>query len=290
MKCKLFLFPLLAIVFIACSTTVQNNIKHQLKSIVSGDAEPENLIDTSENTLGLRIKTESGFERTDSSDYANYFRNLKLKPHNSQVKMFDGSIKTNHNVYCAVLDQKIGQRDLHQCADAVMRLRADYLWQRKEYDKIHFNFTNGFRVDYDKWRQGYRVSFKGNKTSWHKKTSASNSYDSYWKYMELIFSYAGSLSLSRELKSVPKEEMKIGDVWILGGTPGHAVMVVDMCENKKTGKKKFLLTQSYMPAQETQILMNPKNDESPWYDLDFEGNLVTPEWTFTPNQLMRFKD
>ncbi|MBN2610182.1 MAG: hypothetical protein JXB00_01355, partial [Bacteroidales bacterium] len=55
--------------------------------------------------------------------------------------------------------------------------------------------------------------------------------------------------------------------------------------------KVFLLAQSYMPAQDIQILKNP-NDKSisPWYSLDFEGDLITPEWTFKKTDLKRFKD
>ena len=64
-------------------------------------------------------------------------------------------------------------------------------------------------------------------------------------------------------------------------------MVVDIIENKN-GKKKYLLAQSYMPAQNFQILKNP-NSESPWYDLNGEGlNIYTPEWSFNTSQLMRW--
>jgi len=65
---------------------------------------------------------------------------------------------------------------------------------------------------------------------------------------------------------------------------------VDMAQNPKTGQKLFLLAQSYMPAQETQILKNPNNSAlSPWYELKNE-TLETPEWTFEPSDLRRFKD
>ena len=84
-------------------------------------------------------------------------------------------------------------------------------------------------------------------------------------------------------------EMRIGDVFIQGGFPGHAVIVVDMAKNKATGKKIFLLAQSYMPAQDIHILKNPNHDAlDPWYELDFEGPLYTPEWTFGKDNLKRF--
>ena len=50
-----------------------------------------------------------------------------------------------------------------------------------------------------------------------------------------------------------------------------------------------MLAQSYMPAQQTQLLINPNDDNlSPWYSLDFGDNLRTPEWIFSKDQLKRF--
>ena len=44
---------------------------------------------------------------------------------------FDGLEKWNRSVYCAVVDMEIGKRDLQQCADAVIRLQAEYLYSIK---------------------------------------------------------------------------------------------------------------------------------------------------------------
>lgn len=109
--------------------------------------------------------------------------------------------------------------------------------------------------------------------------------------MEIIFTYAGTYSLSKELIPVNMNDLKIGDVFIQGGFPGHAVIVVDMAVNPKNNDKIFLLAQSYMPAQELQILKNP-NDEnlSPWYSVDFSGELITPEWKFLKSDLKRFEE
>ena len=108
--------------------------------------------------------------------------------------------------------------------------------------------------------------------------------------MEKIFTYAGTYSLSKELKPVKIENMKIGDIFIQGGFPGHGIIVVDMCINKNTNEKMFILAQSYMPAQEIQIIQNPSSKQiSPWYDLSFEEKLYTPEWTFKKSDLKRFE-
>ncbi|MBZ4654739.1 MAG: hypothetical protein JG781_2096 [Peptococcaceae bacterium] len=64
-----------------------------------------------------------------------------------------------------------------------------------------------------------------------------------------------------------------------------------MAENKKTEEKIFILAQSYMPAQDIQILKNPMNQEiSPWYSINFGEELHTPEWKSKKDDLKRFAE
>ncbi|WP_243348233.1 DUF4846 domain-containing protein [Parabacteroides sp. FAFU027] len=236
--------------------------------------------------LNTRFQLPKGFARVPVKDnsFADYLRHLPLKPFGAKVCYYNGAIKENE-VYDAVVDMNIGHQDLQQCADAVIRLRGEYLFQQKRFDEISFTLTNGFEVDYPHWMKGYRVKVTGNKTSWQKTAQPSNTYKEFRKYLDFVFMYAGTLSLSKSLHSKSIREIKIGDVFIKGGSPGHAVIVVDMAENK-TGEKIFMLAQSYMPAQETQILKNPDNAQlSPWYSADISGDLETPEWIFKTNQL-----
>jgi len=184
------------------------------------------LIDPEGNTINTRFLTPESFTRvgTKENSFQDFLRTLPLKPHNTKVKLYDGRIKENHGVYCAVADLGIGTKDLHQCADAVMRLRAEYLYEQEQYEKIHFNFTNGFRADYSEWMKGKRIQVDGNNARWIQSVQPSNSYSDFWKYMETIFTYAGTLSLSGELQPTVIENIRIGDVFIRGGSPGHAVI------------------------------------------------------------------
>lgn len=251
------------------------------------------LIDESGRDVATRFKVPEGFVRVSCTDgsFPYFLRSMPLKKHLSKVLLYNGSQKINQSAHEAVVDLKIGNKNLQQCADAVIRLRADFLYAQREYARIHFNFTNGFECRYDKWMEGYRVAIVGNKTSWVKRKNKDLSYPTYWAYLEQVFSYAGTLSLSKELKTVAVSDMQPGDVFIQGGSPGHAVIVVDMTVNPKTGKKMFMLAQSYMPAQEIQILKNPNDANlSPWYPLDFGEKLETPEWDFASGDLKRFQN
>ena len=244
-------------------------------------------------TINTRFAPPSDFQRikTKEGSFAHYLQHLPLKADGAKVHYYNGAVKQVEGVYCAVVDMDVGTRDLQQCADAIMRLRAEHLYAEQQFDKIHFNFTNGFRADYKRWRNGERISVKGNKVSWYAANANSSSYKSFRSYLTMVFSYAGTLSLEEELESVAVEQLQIGDVFIRGGSPGHAVIVVDVAVHPKTNKKSFLLAQSYMPAQEIQILQNPDDPNGdPWYYSDFGDVLNTPEWTFGSENLRRFQD
>lgn len=230
-----------------------------------------------------RVKSKSG-------SFQEWLQFLPLYPKGTKVRTFKGSLKWNQLAHKRVVNIDIGERDLQQCADAVMRLRSEYLFGKKDFKKIHFNYTNGTRVSYDDWRNGKQPKVNGNKVTFTNSGKKDNSYRNFKKYLIQIFSYAGTASLEKEMKSISIKDMKIGDVFIQGGHPGHAVLVVDMAENEQ-GEKLYLLAQSYMPAQNIHILKNPMNRNlSPWYELNASKEIDTPEWDFQSDDLKRFLD
>ena len=251
-------------------------------------------INSSAQILSDRFVIPSSYKRIEypADCFQNYLRSFPLKKYGTPVKLFDGSLKYRQDVHCSVLDIDTGKKDLQQCADAVMRLRAEYLYKTGQYEKIHFNFSNGFRADYSKWKLGYRIRIRSNRASWIKTAEADNSRKSFREYLDIVFMYAGSASLERELRKVPICEVSPGDVLIQGGSPGHALIVMDAAEDIKTGKRIFILAQSYMPAQDIHIVVNPENEDiSPWYEADASvKQIITPEWNFTIDDVMRFKD
>jgi hypothetical protein len=225
----------------------------------------------SDETLVQRIPPPPGFTRpaVATESWAAWLRGLPLKPANAPVLTYTGARKWRQDVHVAVVDIDVGKRDLQQCADAIMRLRGEWLFAAGRKRDIRFNDT-----------EGKRLSFSARSDS---------GYASFRKYMDYVFAYAGTYSLEHELKPAPLADMQIGDVFIKGGFPGHAVLIADMVENAQTGERRFLLVQSYMPAQEMHVLKNPATtDGSPWYPAAFDGPLVTPEWTFPEGALHRW--
>ena len=252
--------------------------------------EKDNLLNKEKMTIGERYKTPTAFNRVDveKDGFAEFLRNSKLKTYGKKVLYYDGREKNKTGVYDSVFDMETGDRDLHQCADAIMLLRAEYLYSIGKYEDISFNFVSGFKAEYKKWMEGYRIKIEGNNAYYYKATESSNSYEAFRKFMDLVFAYSSTLSLDKQLKSVEVPDIQIGDVFIIGGSPGHAIIVVDMAANEE-GEKIFMLAQSYMPAQQTQLLVNPMDDKiSPWFSLKDKEKLITPEWTFDLDKLKRF--
>lgn len=262
MKIILFLFT--SLFFLFCFNTNKKNVKQIIQS-------KQNIIVP---TKISEIVLPENFKRIalDSNSFQFFLRNFPLAKDNT-VYYFNGEEKYNQNNQYAVLDIDIGNKDLQQCADAVMRLRAEYLFSKKQYSKIHFNFLSDGKPRYYNTYAG-----------------SDHSYKTFRKYMNYIFCYANTSSLYNEMKKVEIKEMQIGDVFIQKGKPyGHAIIVVDMAVNINTGEKLFLIAQSFMPAQSIHILKNFNNtDLSPWYSLEFGQELYTPEWPFTKDDLRRF--
>ena len=191
--------------------------------------------------------------RAEPGSFASWLRQTKLTK-DKTVYLFNGQKKNNQQAQYAVLDMSIGKRDLQQCADAVMRLYSEWRYSTRQYDKIVFSATDGTAMDYASWRKGYRFVLRKNKLQKVKTAGISDSRAAFDDYLQTVFTFAGTLSLAKELVPVASRDViRAGDVFIKGGSPGHAVIVMDVAINA-AGTRRFLLAQSYMPAQSIHIL------------------------------------
>ena len=260
-----------------------NGVKDALQGSSKGPAEGASQENLEGNAVATRFEVPNGYARKAYAvgTFGNYLQQLPLKPAGTLTKYYNGEIKDN-KVAAAVIDISVGNRDLQQCADAIMRLRAEWLFAEKRFDAISFNLTNGFNMKYSEWKKGKRLNAACN--GWKTGGTASQSHDDFMNYMKKIFTYAGTLSLSKELQTKNIANLEAGDVFIKGGSPGHAVIVVDVAEGSEG--KVFLLAQSFMPAQDIEILKNLNNaGMSPWFKASEMVLLETPEWKFEWSQL-----
>ncbi|HMK27559.1 MAG TPA: DUF4846 domain-containing protein [Chitinophagaceae bacterium] len=230
-------------------------------------AVPESISTFMSNTVAA-IPVPAGYTRVPAvaGSFAAWLRTLPLKK-DKTVYLYNGSLKRNQSAQFAVLDISVGTKDLQQCADAVMRLRAEYLFAEKKYTDIAFMDYSG------KW---YNWSGEANRSRFD-------------NYLQTVFGYCGSASLEKQMKPVTDfNNVNAGDVLVKGGFPGHAMTVVDVAVNKK-GNKIYMLAQGYQPAQDIHIVINPMNDKlSPWYEVSDATKIITPEWKFYRTQLKKW--
>ncbi len=297
---KMFFTPPHVFFAFACSLLIAANAGAQAEDPAAEVREPalkpeaspemQAVIDPNGQTLETRILPPPGFVRVPVSkgSFGEFLRQLPMKPQGSPVLYHNGQPKPYQQGAVAVIDYDVGKRDLQQCADAVIRLYAEWQWASGQKNAISFQIGNRKDVPWRRWAQGERLSVQD--WSWSRRAKANHSYSAFRKYLDFIYTYAYTRTLALELKPVPFEQMEPGDVFIVGGSPGHAVTVLDVVHTPETGERRFIAAQSYMPAQSIHVISNLYHLDDPWYRLDAAASQVKfPEWTFQTSQLKRFK-
>jgi Domain of unknown function (4846) len=233
-----------------------------------------------------------GFVRVPAADdsFGEWLRHLPLAPEGTPVRFYDGREKPDQSEAAAVIDIDVGGANLQQCADTIIRLRAEYLFSRGATGDLAFDFTSGDRYRFQSYAKGVTPAVAGATVTWRRGARQGLSHDSLRRWLDIVFTYAGTLSLSRELRPVRRlSDAAIGDALVHGGTPGHAVLIVDLAVDPASGRKLALLAQGFMPAQSAHVLRNPFDSAlSPWFALTDGQPIVMPEWMLRADELRRF--
>ncbi|XMO87282.1 DUF4846 domain-containing protein [Algibacter sp. AS12] len=266
-------------------------VKKTIKTFASALKKPS-LINKDSLTIKSRVNIPYGYKRVHypKGSFQEYLRDYQLKPFGSKIINYDNSPYFWQGGHIGVLEIPVPKNGLQQCADALIRIRSEYLWEQNRQYEIGFNFTSGHYCSWSKYADGFRPKVQGNKVSFHKTASKNNTKANFYKYLNLIYMYSGTLSLYNELpKITDATDLQIGDMLIKGGSPGHIVMICDEVINNK-GEKLFLLFQGNTPAQSVHLVKNLENSNiSPWYYLENDVIIPVSNYTFGSSKFVRFK-
>lgn len=249
-------------------------------------------IDSTKSTIKTRFQPPKNYQYIDQQDnsFGGYLLNFPLYPQNFPIRDYrDMPIAKQYN-HVAVLKIDVGAKDLQQCADAWIRLYAEYLYAKKDFDEINFQFTSGQNMSWLDFKNGMRTIEIKERVKFIKNAKPEDSYENFRKYLDLVFNYAGTISLHNESEIIKKnEDIQVGDFLIKPGSPGHSVIIVGIAKNN-LGKRVYLLAESFMPAQDIHIIINPLNSKlSPWYELDVNSaKTITAKYIFEPTAIKRF--
>ena len=240
--------------------------------------------------LANRFPPPAGFKRVVLKDrsFGQWLRFLPLSPAGTPVTVFGhGPIEAAsvpHIAAVADLDARRSQ----ECADTIFRLRAEYLrWANREGD-ITFAAGDGVKLTWAEWKRGLRPHAEGRRLSLSQTGTPGVSRLDFDRYLASVFNWCGTLTLVADGQPVDLADVQAGDYFVHGGSPGHAVLVMDVARSD-AGAAKALLLQGFMPAQSAHTIFRAPGD--PWFDIVPNTNTyVPPCGAFAVNELRRFRE
>lgn len=243
-----------------------------------------------EGTLEQRFPTEPGFSRVklNLGSFGAFLRTLPLTAPNTPVLSYRGDVirEGDHPNVAAVVAIDVGTRDLQQCADAIIRVHAEWRYARGHRDHV-YKAASGTKLSFARYAAGDRLRVDGNSLSFVTGARPAEPTHALLRtWLDDVFGWANTGALSRDGERVKLTDLRPGDFFVLTGVPyGHAVLVLDMAEDAR-GRRALLLGQSFVPAQNMHVLR--PNVSTAWFVVnEAEGAVSTPFWEPFPFESLR---
>ncbi|MBW1877683.1 MAG: hypothetical protein JRJ84_04900 [Deltaproteobacteria bacterium] len=212
----------------------------------------------------------AGAVRTPPDGFGAWLGTLELAPADEPVRTHNGAVVAHH---ARVVRLPLVPGDLQQCADSAIRLRAE--WLRIQGDEVSFHATSGDPMPWSRWEGGERPYESDNRLHWRPGTKGG------WEaYLAAVFTWAGTRSLV--LDTVEADTPRPGDLLVDPGSPGHAVVLLDVAE--RDDELLLLVGEGFMPAQSFHVELGPVDGWWLWDD-----GLALPHWSFEASQLRRWR-
>ena len=242
-------------------------------------------------SLQERFAPPAGFQRlpVEPGSFGAFLRSLPLAPRDTPAVTFRGDRLYGDGFspnVAAVAAIDIGTADLQQCADSIIRLDAEWRWAKGQRNQT-YRTASGQTLSFANWLEGDRVRAVGPRLEERRDAPPQRATRrAFRSWLDLVFGWANTASLSKEGQRVSLSELQPGDFMVMPGVPfGHAVLVLDEAR-APDGRQALLLGQGYMPAQSFQVLR--PGPLSAWFIVAADAKAIeTPFWQPFPVETLR---
>jgi hypothetical protein len=227
-------------------------------------------------TVGEAYPPPPGATRVADDAFGAWLQDLPLRPEGTPVRTHDGH-RVGHDGRPVSLPLVRG--DLQQCADSAIRLRAECARARGEAGDLSFKATSGDPIPWARYRDGETPYATGNTVRWRAADPARQTWEGW---LSKVFLWAGTRSLAA-YETTPAGTPRAGDLLVVGGSPGHAVVLLDVA--RREDETLLLLGEGYMPAQDFHVEHGPVGG---WWVWSEEG-IDLGHWAMPGDSLRRWR-
>jgi hypothetical protein len=229
--------------------------------------------------------------RVEPGSFAEWLRGLPLAPEGSEVVRYDSAVvrPADDPYVAAIVAIDIGSADLQQSADVLIRLHAEWLWSQGKHAAINYPGATKLAMPLSRWEKGQRLISQGANVYWAVQTKPQAAdYKEFRRYLDAVFAWANSSSLSRSTKPIEKpEDAAPGDFFLHTKPPGHVAILLDIAE-KPSGERVALLGQALSPTESVHVIRPGR--ATAWFSLRPQQPIVTARSAeFNWNELRRLK-
>src|SRR6185437_4535612 len=158
-----------------------------------------------DGTLESRFLPPRGFARVPlpARSFGAWLRGLPLAPPGTPVKSYLGRVvlPADHPNLAAVVAIDVGDADLQQCADSVIRLHAEWLYAQGRRDQS-YRAASGAAMPFARWARGERMVPDGMGFAWKASARADGGRAAFRGWLDGVFAFANTGSLARDAEPV----------------------------------------------------------------------------------------
>jgi hypothetical protein len=229
--------------------------------------------------LAHRVPLPVGYTEVPAApgSFAEWLRHLPALPPGASVVTTEGLVITTDADpgVAAVLDLDV--RPDQECADVILRLRAEWLRRQGREGEIVFNLTGPGEISWPEWTRGMRPVLHGQQVGFERRGEPGDSREAFDGYLRAVCAWCSTVSLAKDGVPAAAGDLRIGDYVSRPelGSAGHAMLVVDLARSED-GRVVALFAEGLMPAQTPHAIRG--NGPAGWVEVDPSADFDVLAW------------